>query len=131
VDVSYSPAKMALREFEKLLRLYPRNPYISAAESRINFCKSILAEYEFYVGNFYFKKGSYNAAANRFLGIIQNYPDSKKEPEALYYLGLSYKNLNEYDKALSVLNTLIEKYPTIKLSKEARQLIMSLKKSKR
>jgi len=123
-DVSYSDAQKALTEFEKLLRLYPRNPYIDAAESRIKMCKSILAE--FYVGQFYFKKGSYNAAALRLNGLIQDYPESKKEPEALYYLGLSYKNLNDQDKALTTLTSLIEKYPASSFSKEAKEIITSL-----
>jgi len=125
-DVSYSDAQRALTEFEKLLKLYPRNPYIDAAENRIKMCKSILAEYEFYVGQFYFRKGSYNAAALRLNGLIQDYPESKKEPEALYYLGLSYKNLNNHDKALTTLTSLIEKYPANSFSKEAKEIIASL-----
>lgn len=129
-DVSYSVAERALKEFEKLLRVYPRNPYVNIAENRIKMCKNTLAEYEFYVGKFYFKKGSYSASVGRFNILLQNYPDSKKEPEALYYLGLSYKNMGESDNALKTLTTLIEKYPTIKLSKEAKEIIASLNKSK-
>jgi len=131
VDVSYSVAQQALKEFENLLRVYPRNPYISIAETKIKMCRSILAEYEFYVGQFYFKKGSYGAAAGRFNVLLQNYPHSKKESEALYYLGLSYKNIGEIDKSLKALTTLIEKYPTIKLSKEAKEIIASFDEKKK
>jgi len=130
VDVSYSPAQKALKEFEKLMKLYPRNPYVNAVESRIEMCKRVLAEYEFYVGEFYFKKGSYGAAVMRFNGLLQNHPDSKKEPETLYYLGISYKNLGEQDKALKTLTTLIEKHPTTKLSQEAKEIVVSLNKGK-
>ncbi len=130
VDISYSMAKKALEVFEKLLIQYPRNPYIEATERRIRSCKNVLAEYELYVGKFYFKKGSYKAAAQRFEGLLKNYPDSKPEAEALYYLGLSYKNLGEPDRAIDVLNTLIQKFPRIKLSKEAEELIASLNKER-
>jgi outer membrane protein assembly factor BamD len=126
VDISYSVAQRALREFNKLLRLYPRNPYVNVVENRIKTCNNILAEYEFYVGSFYFKKGSYKAAAGRFDGIIRDFPNSKKELESLYYLGLSYKNLGEKDKSLQAFTTLIEKYPTTNLSKEAQEIIASL-----
>ncbi len=129
-DVSYSVVQQALKEFKKLLRLYPRNPYLNIVESRIKKCKSILAEYEFYVGEFYFKKGSYGAAARRFNDLLENFSDSKKEPDALFYLGLSYKNLGEKDKAQKALTTLIEKFPTIELSKEAREIIASLRSEK-
>ncbi len=129
VDVSYLLAQKALQEFEKLLRIYPRNPYLNIIENRIKACKSLLAEYEFYVGNFYFKKGSFRAAANRFNGLIRDYPESKKESESLYYLGLSYKNLGEKDESLKAFTILLEKYPTIELSKKAQNIIESLNDS--
>ncbi len=129
-DLSYSPAQRALKEFEQLQRRYPRNPYMDIIEDRIKTCRSILAEYEFYVGKFYFKKGSYKAAAQRFNGLLQNYPHSRKQSEALYYLGLSYENLGERDKAINIFTTLIEKFPATKLSIDAKELIASLDKKK-
>ncbi len=123
VDVSYSWASGALREFEKLRRRYPRNPYMDITESRIKTCRRILAEYEFYVGNFYFKKGSYKAAAQRFEGLIRNYPGSKKEPDALYYLGLSYEKMGRREDALNVLTSLTEKFPAMELSRKAKKHI--------
>lgn len=129
-DTSYSMAKQALKEFETLLKLYPRNPYMDIVENRMNMCKSILAEYEFYVAEFYFKKGSYSAAAERFDNLLRKYPESKKEPETLYYLGLSYKNMGENEKAQKALTTLIEKFPTIELSKKVKEIISSFDNKK-
>jgi len=126
IDVSYSEVQKALQEFEKLLKRYPRNPYINLVENRIKTCKDNLAEYEFYVGKFYFKKGSYGAAAGRFNDLLLEYPDSKMEMETLYYLGLSYKNSGEKDKSLKALTTLIEKYPAASMSQEAHGIIASL-----
>lgn len=130
VDVSYSWALRAKKEFEKLQRNFPRNPYMSITDSRINACNRILAEYEFYVGSFYFKKGSYRAAANRFNGILVNYPESKKESDTLYYLGLSYENMGRRDEAIETLNLLIDKFPAIELSVEAKELIASFDREK-
>jgi outer membrane protein assembly factor BamD len=126
-DVSYSTAKRALEEFEKLLRLYPRNRYVKVVEIRMRTCRNVLADYEFYVGKFYFKKNSYRAAAGRFAGLLKDYPDSKRELEALYLLGLSYKNTGQKDKSREVLTTLVEKFPATDFSKEARAVIASLK----
>jgi outer membrane protein assembly factor BamD len=130
VDVSYSWAQRALEEFEKLQRRHPRNPYMDIIDSRIKKCKSILAEYEFYVGSFYYEKGSYKAAIQRFNGMIKDYPDSGKVSEAFYYIGLSYENLGQRDKAISFLTALIEKFPATELSKEAKELINSFDKEK-
>ena len=123
VDVSYSWAKKALVEFRVLQERYPRNPYMDVIESRIRKCKRYLAEYEFYVGDFYYKKGSYRAAAQRFDEMLRKYPESKKESEALYYLGLSYKSLGEREKAMFTLGALIEKFPSTRLSIEAKGVI--------
>ena len=54
VDVSYSWARKALDEFRKLQERYPRNPYMDSIDSRMRTCNRYLADYEFYVGNFYF-----------------------------------------------------------------------------
>lgn len=125
VDVSYSWAEKALAEFKKLQERYPRNPYMDTVDSRIMTCKRYLAEYEFYVGNFYFKKESYEAAAQRFDSMLREFPDSRKESEALYYLGLSYKNMGEKEKAIVALNELIDQFPGTRLSTEAKGLIES------
>ena len=130
VDVSYSLAQKALIEFEKLRQQYPRNPYMDITENRIKICKKVLAEHEFYVGQFYFKKGSYEAALSRLKEMVQEYPDSKKESEALYYIAISHENLGDRDKAINTLNALIEKFPTIKLSVKAKKLIESFKNKK-
>lgn len=121
VDVSSSWARKALREFDKLRKNYPRNPYMDITESRIKACNRILAEYEFYVGNFYYKKGSYHAAAERFNGLLKDYPDTKKESETLLYLGLSYKKMGQNKESIDTFNLLINKFPTIELANEARE----------
>ena len=130
VDVSYSWAKRALEEFEKLQRHYPRNPYMDIVDARMRACRQVLAEHELYVGKFYFKKGSYAAAANRFSGLVRDYADSKNESEALYYLSLSYENMGRRDEAVNTLTALIQKFPTTKLSGEAKELIDSLNNEK-
>ncbi len=130
VDVSYSWAKSALDEFERLLQEYPRNPYLDVTEDRIRTCKQILAEYELYVGRFYFKKGSYKAALLRLNKILQTYPDFDNESEALYYIGVSHKNLGQQEQAVAALSSLIEKYPSHKISGDAKEVLASIIKNK-
>ena len=120
-------ARKALEEFEKLLRIYPRNPYREVVELRIRKCRNLIAEYEHLVGKFYYKKGSYHAAIGRFLGLIRDFPDYKKIPEALYLTGLSYMKLNKTDEALRYLNELKNRFPQNEFSKKAEGVIASLK----
>ncbi|GAB4424766.1 MAG: outer membrane protein assembly factor BamD [Thermodesulfovibrionales bacterium] len=124
----YGAAAKALEEFERLKRLFPRNPYKELIDLRIEKCRNTMAEYEFLVGEFYFKKGAYNAALKRYHHLLSRFPDYKKESHVLYNIALSYKRLGERDKAVEYLNRLIEKYPNDRLIKEAKKELASLSK---
>jgi outer membrane protein assembly factor BamD len=123
----YSWAAKALEEFEKLKRIYPRNPYRDIIALRIAQCKNVMAEYEFLVGQFYYKKGSYNSAIKRFEGLLKNYPDYREEAKVLFYTGMSYKNLGQKNEASEYLTRLIDKYPSNKLVSEAKKELAALK----
>ncbi len=123
----YSGAAKALEEFEKLKKMYPRNPYREVVDTKIQKCRNVIAGYEFLVGEFYYKKGSFNAAVNRFAGILKTYPDYQREPEVLFYIGMSYKNLGRKDKALEYFNRLVEKYPSNKLAADAKKELTRIK----
>lgn len=117
----FGAAAKALEEFEKLKRMFPRNPYKEALELKMEKCRNIMAEYEFIVAEFYLKKGSYNAALGRFQGIIAKYPSYNKEPQVLYNIAFIYKKLGDNNKALEYITRLIEKYPNDSLIKEAKK----------
>ena len=69
--------------FERLIRQFPKSEYAIRAKKNLRFCIIQLAEYELYVGNFYFKKGFYRAALGRFNYILKNYPDMGQYHEAI------------------------------------------------
>jgi outer membrane protein assembly factor BamD len=123
----YSGAARALEEFEKLKKMYPRNPYRDVIDIKIQKCKDIISNYGFLVGEFYYKKGSYNAAINRFEEVLRTYPEFQKEADALFYIGMSYKNLGRKDKVLEYFNRLIEKYPNNKFSADAKKELAKIK----
>jgi outer membrane protein assembly factor BamD len=126
VERGYSWASKAFKEFEKLKMVYPRNPYRDVIAIRIAKCKNVMADYEFLVGEFYYKKDSYNSAIKRFEGLLKNYPDYRGEAKVLFYTGMSYKNLGQKNKASEYLNLLIEKYPNDKLCTNAKKELAAL-----
>lgn len=123
----YGGAAKALEEFEKLKKMFPRNQYKDVIDVRIEKCRNTIAEYEYLVGQFYYKKGSYNAAIQRFERLLKNHPDYKGEADILYLTGMSYKNLGQKDKATEYLTLFIEKYPSSKLALDAKKGLSSLK----
>lgn len=124
----FGAAARALEEFEKLKRMFPRNPYREALELRIEKCKTTIADYEFLVAEFYYKKGSCNAALDRFRVLLLKFPEYKKEPIVLLHSAMCLKKSGEKDNAREYLTRLMEKYPNDKLFKEAQKEFASLSK---
>jgi outer membrane protein assembly factor BamD len=128
-DRGTGAAKKALEEFLLLKQLYPRNAFKDVVDLRIEKCRNVIADGEFMVGEFYFKKGSYNAAIKRFEELLNSFPDYKKRDEVLLYLGKAYKASKSYDKAKSIFTQLKERFPSSKSALEAEKELKALKGS--
>jgi len=123
----YGYAAQALKEFEKLKKQFPRNPFRDVIDLRIKQCRNTIAEYEFLVGEFYYKKGSYSAAIGRLEDLLKNYPEYQGEAAVLFYIGMSYKHLGEDEKAREYFTRLIETYPNNKIIKKAKKALDNIK----
>ncbi len=122
----YSGAASALAEFEKLKRNFPRNPYKELVEMRIEKCRNVMADYEFLVGEFYMKKGSYSPAIDRFEGLLKKFPDYKKQEKVLMDLARSYKKIGQKEKSVEKLKDIIEKYPNSPYTSDAKKELSSM-----
>lgn len=130
-DRGYGGAALALAEFEKLKRDFPRNPYKDVIEIRIEKCRNTIASYELFVGEFYMKKGSYQAAQDRFLKLLKDFPDFKGSDVVLMNLGITYKKDGQKDKSEEYLKRLIETYPSSPLVPAAKKELTSLNEGKK
>lgn len=122
-DRGSQAAKQALQEYLWLKQRYPRNPYRDAVEANIIKCRDVIAEYEFLVGKFYFKKDALKAAINRFQGVVSDYPNFKNLDEVLYYIVLSYKGLGELDTAAAFSEKLNDLYPESPFNRRAAEAL--------
>jgi outer membrane protein assembly factor BamD len=114
IDRDPTPAYLVIKEMRKLLEKYPKSGYEEQARKYISICTDWIAAYELYVGRFYYKMGSYTAAAGRCEKVLHDYPGSTSEKDAFYYAGLSYMKLGERDLARARFETLAQKYPAMK-----------------
>lgn len=69
--------------FERLIDKFPDDEYSFSARKNLRKCLTYLAEYELYVGNYYFKRRKYISALQRFTYAIENFPDMGHYHEAL------------------------------------------------
>lgn len=128
IDRDPDPIQKAIAAFEKLRKDFPGSKYEAQALQRIADCHDWLAQTHLFVGQFYYRRASYLAAAHRFDQIMKDYPDKKVAPEALYYLAKTYQELGADDWATEKLQLLAEKYPNSELAEDGRRLLAKLEK---
>jgi len=98
MDREQAQVAAARDEFENLARKYPDNEYSYKAREYIRQCLVYQAEYELYVGIFYYKNKRYQAALDRFSYLMANYPDVGQYQEALEYVARCKAKLAEAEK---------------------------------
>ncbi|MCE3223902.1 MAG: protein of unknown function, TPR-like [Nitrospira sp.] len=128
IDRDPEPIQKSIAAFERLRKEFPGSKYEGQALQRLEDCHDWLAKTHLFVGQFYYRRASYLAAAHRFDQIMKDYPDKQVAPEALYYLALTYQELGANDWAIERLQLLAEKYPKSEFSGDGRRLLAKLEK---
>ena len=96
IDRDQTPARKAWETFRRLIGQYPDDPYARKAQNNIHHCFKSMSGNEFYVGRYYYNQGFYSSALQRFLAVINEYPDVGFHHEALLYIAAceAYKPLD-------------------------------------
>ena len=123
-DLTYQ----AITEFEKVERLYPDSPYVEKARKQLLLCRDRLAAHEFLIGQFYYKRKRYLAAADRFRVVLDRFPAYSGTEETLYLLGSCLMNTANPDEARLYLERLVQEFPQGKFHAEARKLLKEHRK---
>ncbi len=123
IDRDPEPILKALADFERLRKDFPGSRYDAQALEKMKECHDWLAQTHLFVGQFYYRRGSYLAAAHRFEKIMKDYPDKPVAPDALYFLAQTYHELGADDWAVENLTLLAEKYPGSKAANDGKSLL--------
>ena len=95
IDREQEHTRKAKAQFERLIMRFPGDRYAIKARRKLRKCLVYLAEYELYVGRFYFSNGWYRAALGRYTYVIKNYPDMGQYNEAVEYISRCREKLAE------------------------------------
>ena len=87
----------------------------------------LLAAHELYVANFYLDRDHPRAAAGRLNTLLRSYPGSGFEPEALFRLGESYVQMEDWKGAQRAFSELVTKFPSNDLADDARDRIAQIR----
>lgn len=126
IDRDPDPIHKAITAFERVRKEYPGSRYDAQAQQKLEDCHNWLAQMHLFVGQFYYRRGSYLAAAHRFEQIIKTYPDRPVAPDALYFLAMSYHELGADDWARESLVLLADKYPDSTVAGDGKRLLAKL-----
>jgi len=122
-DRDQTSTQKALSNFEYLVTNTPQSLFTDRAKEKMETCKKQLADHEFYIGNFYYKQGKYLAAASRFEGLLEKFPKRAEEDKALYLLGKSCLELDQWEKAREAFTRIVNEYPKSSHYREAKSIL--------
>jgi outer membrane protein assembly factor BamD len=136
-DRDNAQAEAAEDEFQTFLLKYPQNKLVPQAEQHLREVQEVLAEGEFRIARYYYRKPDYRAAAARLIEISSRYPLYSQSAESLWMLGDIYQKAkqaskNEDDKnhwadlAAKCYDRILEDYPLSPRAPQAKARLTSM-----
>lgn len=101
----------SLSDFGEVVGRYPNSAYAEDSRQRMIYLRNLLAKHEYSVGLYYLRREAYVAAANRGKTLLQNYPQSEHEGDALALMASAYTGLGHDDLAADARKVLEQNYP--------------------
>jgi outer membrane protein assembly factor BamD len=101
----------SINDFNEVIRRYPNSKYAVDARQRIVYLRNMLARHEMTVGLYYYRRGAWVSAANRAKFLVENYPQSEFEGDAVALMAASYARLGQASLEADARRVLQQNYP--------------------
>ena len=105
---------------DRLLLKHPHSSYAQPAEELWRSLQTRLATNVEGIADFYFTRGEYEAAAERYRALLNEYPGLGFDPRVLFKLGECYSQLQRIDEADRIFRTLVAHYGDSEFATRAR-----------
>jgi outer membrane protein assembly factor BamD len=127
-DRDPNQALRAEQEFRQLLVAYPNSKYVPMSEQHLRETQEVLAEAEMRTGTFYDQRGAWASAANRFGGLVDQYPLYSRADEALWREGNDFSHFGARfrPRAGEAYQKIVRDYPLSKYADQAKQRLKDL-----
>jgi outer membrane protein assembly factor BamD len=123
-------ALFAEQECKQLLVQFPNSKFAPDAQQKLRNIQEVLADSEFRVAMLYTKKGSVLAAANRYQGLVDQYPLYSKADEGLWQLAEAYRRAGDKyeDRQVVAYQRIVRDYPLSIHAEDARAQLEVMKR---
>lgn len=127
-DRDPSHAMRADEECRQVLIQFPNSKFAPRVSQLVRNIQESLAEAEFRVGDFYYRKESWASSANRLSALADHYPLYSKADEALYKLGDDYTRMGKRfnDRAGKAFSRIVKDYPLSAYADEAKKRLKEM-----
>jgi outer membrane protein assembly factor BamD len=127
-DRDDTQALRAQEECKDLLVKYPNSQFAPKASDLLRQIQESLAEHEFAVGDFYWRRDMNPAAANRLNALVDQFPLYSKADEALYEAGDSYSKMGPRyrQKSAEMFQRIVREYPAGERVKKAKDRLAEM-----
>jgi outer membrane protein assembly factor BamD len=119
-------ARHAEEEFQRFLIEFQNSPQAADAEQRLREVQEVLAEGDFRIGLFYYRRGSLRASGARLLDLVSRYPLYSQSDRALWMLGDIYERSERAEIAGRYYARIVSEYPLSPLVEDAKQKLVAL-----
>jgi outer membrane protein assembly factor BamD len=117
-DREQTNTRLAASSYRELIMGYPDSPYLTEARVRLQRIRNLLAEHEYLVGRYYYRRKGWTAAKGRFETIVTAYPDYASLDRVLFELGGVQRKLGNEEKARESWQRLARDFPASPYSKK-------------
>lgn len=104
-------AAQSYNDFNEVIRRFPTSRYAEESRQRMIYLRNRLALHDLTVGLFYYDREAYVSAAGRAKYVLETYPQSAFDGDALALLAVSYKALGQDLMAKDSTRVLQQNYP--------------------
>ncbi len=123
IDRDLAVAERAILYFDEVIQSYPKSGHVKDAQEYKIKALKMLAEKEYYIGEFYFIRDSYEAALGRFEGLLAKYPNLGMDAKALYGAAVSAHKIKDVAKTKNFMNRLNSQFKDSSEAQKARSEI--------
>jgi outer membrane protein assembly factor BamD len=115
--------RQALVQLERLRSSHPEAAESDEADELWRVLRTRLRNSVLNIGNFYMKRSEYRSAADRYRSVLNEYPGLGLDAEALFNLGLCYREMNLSDEAARIFQVIMENYDGSEVAASAQGYI--------
>ena len=110
-DRDQTAARDSFNAFSELVRRFPESRYAPEAYQRLAFLRNNMAQYEIIVAEYYLRRKAHIAAVNRARYVVETYPGTPQNADALAVLDEAYRELGMDQLADDAMQVLTLNYP--------------------